>query len=329
MGSGSFAGKLTLIAGALIAGVSLAAPQARAQQYPTRAVKIIVPFTVGTGYDLIARVVASGLQARLDKPFVVENVPGAGSVIGAAQIARAAPDGYTIGMIGEGTIAAARLMKSTQFNALTDVKPILVAGFGTLLLLSGKESGIKDVGDLIAKAKASPQPLNYGSPGVGQTQHLRMEIFKNRADVPLRHIPYKGSAPALTALLNGEVSAALTPVHQVTSHLSSGNVVALAVLAEERDPRAPQVPTMKELGIAGLDSRMWYSFAAPAKTPQAILDKLQAEITLVLQEPNAKKQLEATGLMIDPTTADKAADIIRAEAAIVDDIIARANITME
>ncbi len=138
MGSGTFAGKLALVAGALFAGLSLNVSKASAQQYPTRAVKIIVPFTVGTGYDLIARVVASGLQARLDKPFIVENVPGAGSVIGAAQIARAAPDGYTIGMIGEGTIAAARLMKSTQFNALTDVKPILVAGFGTLLLLSAR-----------------------------------------------------------------------------------------------------------------------------------------------------------------------------------------------
>ncbi|MBX9758492.1 MAG: tripartite tricarboxylate transporter substrate binding protein [Beijerinckiaceae bacterium] len=304
-------------------------PAALAQQYPTRTVRVIVPFTVGTGYDLIARVVANGLQARFDKPFVVENAIGAGSLVGAGQLARAAPDGYTFGMIGEGTTAAAMLMPATKLDPVADFKPITVAGFGTLLLLSGKDSGIRDVNTLVEKARTSPQPLSYGSPGIGQTQHLRMEILKENGKFPMTHIPYKGSAPALSALMNGEVAAALTPIHQVTAHLANGNLNALAVLAEERDPRAPNVPTLKELGIQGLDTRMWYAFVAPAKTPQAIIDVLQAEITAVLAEPAARKQLEATGLQIAPTTPERALEIMKAEVIVARKIIEAANIKMD
>ena len=313
-----------------LAGLTLVtSAKAFAQQFPSRTVKVIVPFTVGTGYDLIARVVANGLQARLGKPFVVENAIGAGSLIGAGQLARTTPDGYTIGMIGEGTIAAAMLMPATKLNPIVDFKPITVAGFGTLLLLSGKNSGISDVQSLIEKSRSAPKGLSYGSPGIGQTQHLRMEILKDSGKFPLMHIPYKGSAPALSALMNGEVVAALTPIHQVTAHLANGNVNALAVLAAERDPRAPNVPTLNELGIKGLDSRMWYAFVAPSKAPQSVIDLLHAEIKAVLSEPSARKQLEATGLLIDPTTPERALEIMKAEAITASKIIEAANIKLD
>jgi tripartite-type tricarboxylate transporter receptor subunit TctC len=316
-----------LLLAPLIAAVFCTA--ALAQSYPSKPIKLVVPYTPGTGYDSIARIVGPTLSQRLGQPVVVENMPGASSTIGAAAVARAPNDGHTLLMIGEGTMASTHLYRQLTYDALTDFAPITLAGQGTLMLVTNPASGIKSVADLIAKAKAEPAKYAYASPGIGTSQYLKMELFKDAAGIQMLHIPYKGSAGALNDLIAGQVTAALVPIHQGMSHITAGKLVPLAIISPSRNPKAPDVPTLQESGIKGVDANMWYAFVAPKGTPAAVVNRLNSELRSIIDMPDIRNKLERTGLDVKTSTPAELQAIMRTESDTSAQIIRKNNISME
>jgi tripartite-type tricarboxylate transporter receptor subunit TctC len=301
---------------------------ARAQAYPSHPIKLVVPFTPGTGYDTIARVVGPPLSDRLGVPVVVENKPGASSTIGAAGVARSDADGYTLAMIGEGTIAAAHLYPNSAFDPLADLAPIALAGFGTLVLVASNASEIRSVPDLLAKARERPGKLTYGSPGAGTSQHLKMEQLKTQAGIDLLHVPYRGSAGVMTDLLGGHVDLALVPIHQSLEALASRQMVALAVISDTRNQRLPAALTLSEAGIPNVEAKMWYAFAAAKGTPEAIVTRLTSEIADILQIPEVGAQLYSIGLDVSYRTPAAVQEIMRQESATALAIIKKQGIVL-
>ncbi|MDB5728660.1 MAG: tripartite tricarboxylate transporter receptor family protein [Noviherbaspirillum sp.] len=322
-----YAGILMAIASAVVTTFTVS--NASAQAYPSKTIKIVVPYTPGTGYDSIARIVGPALAERLGVPVVVENMPGASGTIGAATVARAPADGATLLMIGEGTMASAYLYKKLSFNPLTDFAPITLAGNGTLMLVTNPQSGIKSAVNLIAKAKAEPNQLTFASPGVGTSQFLKMALFNDSAGIKMLHIPYKGSAGALNDLIGGVVTAALVPIHQAMPHVTGGKLVPLAIISPRRNAKAPDVPTLKEVGINGVDADMWYAFVAPKETPEAIVSRLNAELRSIIAQPDIKSGLEKTGLEVKTSTSSEMRAIMQNESDTVGQIIRNNNISAE
>lgn len=264
--------------------------------WPTQTIKLIVPFTPGTGMDTIARIVAPRLSERLGQSVIVENKPGASGNIGADAVAKAAPDGYTL-MVGANTmLMAASLYKSVPFNPITDFAPISLAAWGTLMLVTNPKTGINSVADLIAKAKASPGKLTYGSPGVGTPHHMAMELFKDLTGTDLLHVPYKGSAGAVVDLLSGSIDLMFIPIHVGMPYVKAGKLKALAVGSPKRHPLAPDLPTLQELGIKGAEVDMWYAFLAPKGTPAPIIARLNTELRAILAQTEVKNAFEKQGL---------------------------------
>jgi tripartite-type tricarboxylate transporter receptor subunit TctC len=296
--------------------------------WPTQPIRLVVPYTPGTGYDNIAREISPRLSQKLGQPVVVENRPGASSIIGADLVAKSVPDGYTLMIVGEGTMAAAHLYQSVPFNPVTDFAPITLAGYGTLMLVTNHATGFKTVADLIAKAKANPNKLSYASPGVGTSQHLKMEQIKDFTGIDMLHVPYKGSAGALNDLMGGQIDAALIPIHQALPHVKSGRLVALAVISPERNPRAPDVPTLLESGIKGVDAKMWYAFMAPKNTPPALIARLNTELSAILNDPDVKARLEGTGLEVATSTPAELQGIMQRESLSSSEIIRKNHISL-
>jgi tripartite-type tricarboxylate transporter receptor subunit TctC len=313
----------------LAAAALLLAGGALAQTYPAKAIRLVVPFTPGTGYDSIARIVGPTLSQRLGQPVVVENIPGASSTIGAASVARAAPDGYTLLMIGEGTMASGHLYRSLQFNPLTDFAPISLAGHGTLMLVASQASGLRSVAELIAKAKAEPGKLTFSSPGVGTSQYLKMALFTNTAGIDMLHVPYKGSAGAINDLLSGLITAGLVPIHAGMQHIAAGKLSALAIISPSRNPIAPDVPTLQEAGIQGVDANMWYAFVAPRGTPAPVVSRLNAELRAIMELPDVKGRLEKTGLEVHTTSPAELQAIMQRESDTAAQIVRRNNISLD
>lgn len=296
-----------------LAVAALLSSGAFAQTYPSRPIKLVVPYTPGTGYDSIARIVGPTLAQRLGQPVVVENIPGASSTIGAGSVARAEADGYTLLMIGEGTIASAHLYRSLPFNPLTAFAPISLAGQGTLILVVNPATGIKNLAELMARAKAAPAELTYSSPGVGTSQHLKMALFNNVAGIKMLHVPYKGSAGAINDLIGGRITAGLVPVHSGMPHIKAGRMVPLAIISPSRNAMAPEVPTFKEIGIQGVDANMWYAFVAPKGTPASIVTQLNSELRAVMGMPDVKAKIEGIGLEVKTTSPAELEAIMESE----------------
>jgi tripartite-type tricarboxylate transporter receptor subunit TctC len=289
------------------ASLSLAAPLAQSQPaaYPARAITFLVPFTPGTGMDMIARTVGPKLSARLGQPVVVENKPGASGNIGAEFVARSAPDGYTV-MIGANTmLIAASLYKNVPFDPLKDFAPVSQAAFGTLMLVTNAKSGIESVQDMIAKSKAKPGVFSYASPGVGTPHHMSMELLKDLAGIDLLHVPYKGTAGAITDTLSGQINVMFMPIHVAMPHVKAGRLKALAVGSARRHPSAGDVPTLTELGIKGADVDMWYPVMLPKNTPAPIVAKLNAEIRAILAMPDVKATLDGQGMDASSSTPEE------------------------
>lgn len=302
---------------------------AGAQEYPNRTITLVVPFTPGTGYDLIGRVVGAELSKKLGEPIVIENRPGASGIIGARSVARSTADGYTLLMIGDGIMAAPLLSKSNNFDAVAELTPIVLAGYGTLMLAASTKSGFRSVSDLIAAAKASPGKINYASPGVGTTQNIRIEQFSRLAGIKLQHIPYKGSAGALNDLISGQVEIALVPIHQAEEHVKAGKIVPLAVISPTRNAKAPDVPTLAELGFDSVQARMWYAFVGPKGVPASIQSLLNTDIKDVLGMPEVRSRLEKAGLEIATTTPDELEKIMRDEAKAIAPVIEESGVKVE
>jgi tripartite-type tricarboxylate transporter receptor subunit TctC len=283
---------LAALAAWAVAGTSTAL----AQSYPTQPIRFVVPFTPGTGMDTIARTVGPKLAERLGQPVVVENRPGASGNIGTEQVARAPADGHTVLVSANTLLIAAHLYKSVPYDPMTDFAPVTLAAWGTLLLVANPKSGIDSVADLVAKAKASPGRITYASPGVGTPHHMSMELFRERTGIDVLHVPYKGSAGALTDLLSGEVNVGFVPVHVAMPLIKAGRLKPLAAGAKQRHPNAPEVPTLDELGFKGIDVEMWYAFYAPRSTPPAVLAKLNSEMRAILADPDVRASFDKVGL---------------------------------
>ena len=306
-----------LAAAALLMGVSspAQAQTSPAQDYPNRAVTLVVPYPAGGGLDALARMLGQKLAERLGKPVVIENRTGAGTVIGAASVAKAAPDGYTI-MLGTSTPFAitATLNKSLPYDPAKDFAPIALVSNAPFLLLVHPSQPVHSVADLIALAKAKPGQLSYGSAGPGSPQNLSFELLKTLTGINIVHVPYRGDGPALTDLVAGHIPTMFGEPTPILPLLKDGKVRALGVSSASRLPIAPDVPTIAEAGVPGFDLTSWQMIVAPAGTPQEIVDKLHVEVKKVLELPEVKAEFARTArITVDYPSVDDLQRFMRSE----------------
>jgi Uncharacterized protein conserved in bacteria len=318
--------RLAALMAPLLFALSLAAAS---QSWPTQPVKIIVPFSPGTGMDILARSVQPKLAEMWHQAVVVENKPGASGNLGAAQGAKSPPDGYTLVMAASTLVINTTLYSNMQYNPLTDLAPIGLAANASLLLVAHPKLGVTTAQELIAKAKESPGKYVYGSPGIATPHHMAMELFKNRAGIDLVHIPFSATGPAVTQLLGGEVPLMFLPVHVAIAHVKGGKLVALAAGGAKRSPLAPDVPTLGELGLADADTDIWYALWAPAHTPPAIVNRIDADLQKALGMPDVREALTKQGMEVLTSTPEQLAERMRTEAARWGQIVKAANIRAE
>jgi tripartite-type tricarboxylate transporter receptor subunit TctC len=314
---------------AVALGAAAMAVPAAAQNYPARPIKVIVPFTPGTGMDTIARTVGPKLTERLGQPVVVENKPGASGNIGADAVAKATPDGYTLMVSGNPLVIAAKLYPSVPYEVLEDFAPVTLAAWGTLLLVASPKANIATLPALISQAKANPGKITYGSPGIGTPHHMAMELLKEITGVDLLHVPYKGSAGAVTDILSGEINVMFLPVHVAMPHVKAQKLKALAVGSPKRHPAAEGVRTLHELGVKGADVDMWYAFLAPKGTPAPTVAKLNAELRAILALPDVRGTFEKVGLDAASSTPQELQERMKRDFARWGEIIRKKNIRAE
>ena len=283
-----------LIVGAA-AFASCALPRVGSGQAGTP-IKLIVPFTPGTGIDLIARQVGPKLAERLGRPVVVENRTGASGNLGTEAVVRAAADGSTLLVTVNTLVMNRALYPSLAFDPVRDLDPVSITSWGQLVLVAHPKTGIGSAKDLLARAKARPGALNYGSPGNGTPHHLAMELVKNQAQVFITHIPYRGTGPAVTDLLGGQIDLMFLPIHVALQHVKAGSLRALAISSEKPHPLLPDVPPLRELQLGNLDVDMWYGVLAPKGTPRPLVERLNAELKTILALPEVKNAFETQGM---------------------------------
>ena len=300
-----------------------------AQSYPFQPIKVIVPYTPGTGMDTIARVTGTKLAARLGQPVVVENRPGASGNIGAAMVAKAPADGHTLMVSANTMLMAASIYKSVPYDVVQDFTPITMAAYGTMALVGSTSSGVDSIPALVQRAKANPGKMTYGSPGVGTPHHLAMELFKDVTGTEVLHVPYKGTAGAVTDLLAGQIDLMFFPVHTAAPHVKAGKLKALAVGSARRHPAAPDVPTLREVGVPNVEVEAWYAFFAPKGLPPQILDRLNSELRTILAEPDVRDTLNKSGLDISSSTPAELRTIVEQDFPRWAAVIRKNNITME
>ncbi len=292
------------LSGLLAAALVMAAcsPAALAQSVAAQApLKLIVPFTPGTGIDLIARTLGPKLSQRLNRPVVVENRVGASGNIGTEAVVRAAPDGATL-LVSVNTLVMNRgLYPGLGYDAVKDLAPVSLTSWGQLLLVTHPQSGYKTATELVNAARRQPGRINYASPGVGTPHHLSMELFKNTAKVFLTHIPYRGTGPAVTDLLGGQVDAMFLPIHVALPHIRSGRLVALGIGSDKRHPLLPELPTLAEAKAGNVNVDMWYGIFAPKGTPADIVNLYNREINQLLTGEDVKKAFLSQGM--DPSSS--------------------------
>ncbi len=295
--------------------VAFACTNALAQSYPARTIKIVVPFTPGGFNDTLGRTIAAHLQTAWGQPVVVENKPGGNTTIGTDLVAKSVPDGYTLLIIGFPFPVTPLLMKEVPYDVLKDFTPVIVAANTPNLLVVNPSVPAKTVTELIALAKAKPGTINYASTGSGTSNHISMELFKLMTGTSITHVPYKGSGPAVTDLLGGQVQVMFDNVPNVLQHVKAGKLRALGVSGMTRSPLAPEVPTVNESGVPGYEVSVWFGLAAPAGTPREVIDKLNAEVTRMLALPEVKQRFLAQGVETVATTPGEAAEYVRTQMA--------------
>jgi tripartite-type tricarboxylate transporter receptor subunit TctC len=292
--------KKTFLHGLAATALALALPAVHAQpgSYPDKPIRIIVPYTPGGFNDTMARVFARKLQDGLGQPAVVENKPGAGTVLGTDAGAKAAPDGYTLVVVGFPLVVNQYIYPKLPYDTKKDFAPVILGGQTPNLLLVRAESPIKSMAELIAHAKANPGKLNYASAGNGTSLHLAMEYFKSVTGTDMNQIPYKGSAPMVTDLLGGQVDVMFDNLPNALPHVKAGKMRALAVTTPRRLAAVPDVPTVAEQGYPGFEVAVWYGLAAPKGTPKPILEKLNAELQKALMSDDVKAIFAAQGVEV-------------------------------
>jgi tripartite-type tricarboxylate transporter receptor subunit TctC len=312
-----------------LAGV-LAAPRAWAQPaWPGRAVRIVVPFTPGTGMDILARTLGPHLGLLWGQAIVVDNKPGASGNLGAASVAKSAPDGLTLLMGVNTLIINPALYANMTYDPLKDLAPIGLCATGSFLLVASAAAKIRSVDELVKAARARPGALDYASPGIATPHHMAMELFKLQAKVSITHIPFSGTAGAVSAVLSGDVPLMFLPVHVALAQLKGGRLVVLAAAGTQRSALAPDVPSLGELGYKGVDADLWYGMLAPAGTPREIVAKVNADMTKVLALPEVKTALAAQGMEVAPSSPEDMAALMRKDATRWANVVRQAGIRAE
>jgi tripartite-type tricarboxylate transporter receptor subunit TctC len=283
---------------ALVVALTLAAsPAVQSQErYPSRPIRVIVPFTAGTGMDILARVIGQKLSERFKVPVVVDNRAGASGNIGTEAVAKSPADGYTLLMTASTIVQNAALSRSVPYDPVRGFAPIGLTAIGNMALVVHPSVAAKSVAEFVALAKAQPGRLNYASPGNGTPHHLAMELFKLNFGIDVTHVPYKGTAGAVTDLLGGQVQAMFLPVHVALPQAQAGKIRLLAAGGSRRSPVTPELPSLAEEGVRDIDVDIWYALFAPAGLPRDLVSLLNAEVAAILAQPEVRDSLQKQGL---------------------------------
>ena len=309
-----FAAVANLAGLALAFVVGSASPLAAAQSYPTRPVRMIVPYAAGGSVDVLGRAIAEKLSIALGQPVVADNRIGANGTIAHQMVATAAPDGYTIGMSGTSPLVLApHQFKNLPYDPLKDFAYISCAGTTPFVLDVAKSLPVNDVQELVAYAKANPGKLNFGSAGIGNSAHLAAELFKQTTGVDMAHIPYKGNALAMVDLVAGQIQVLFDPVQTSLTQIRGNRIRPLAVTSKTRFPELPDVPTVAESGYPSYEFVVWYALIAPAATPAPIVARLNTEINKILADPAMKSRFAALGAALTESTPAQCASYVSKE----------------
>ena len=299
--------------GAAVAGATLVvSPSAAvAQDWPARPITMISPFTAGNAADIVARAVLDQVSRQIGQPIIIENKPGSGGTLGAATVAKAAPDGYTILLHTSSLSSQVVLHKTLPYDPVRDLAPVAMFGVQPNVLVVGPSKGFKTVADLVAAAKAKPGAMNFASAGVGAASHMAAERFRLSAGIQAQHIPFRGPVEALTEVMAGRIDYYFLPISPAVPVIESGKVVALAVSTPTRAPLLPNVPTVVEAGYPGATYLFWGGLSAPAKTPRAVIDRLHEETRKALALPEVQDRLSKLGVQPMPMSVEEFDKFVR------------------
>ena len=286
---------------------------AHAQPYPSRPVKIIVPFAPGGFTDVVARILQTQLAAAIGQPVVIENKPGAGSTIGTGEVARAKPDGYTLAMVSTTHTITPSIYRKMPYDALADFTPVMKLAEGPYLLVVHPSLPAHSVKELVALAAAEPGKIDYASSGNGSSQHLVGALFGQMAGVKLNHVPYKGSGQAMQDLVGGQVKVSFVGAPNAVPYLGNGRLRALGVTTRKRSADLPDIPSIDEAGITGFDATLWLGLLAPPGTPADIVAKLREAVTKALSTPEARKLVNSAGVDVALSTPEEFAALMKSE----------------
>ncbi len=293
------------VAALTVAALTAVAAQAQTITYPTKPIRIVVPSSPGGGLDLVSRAVGQQLTVAWGQSVIVDNRAGAGGTIGPDIVAKSAPDGHTLLIASASFAVNFSVYPNLPYDSLKDFAPVILATTQPQVLVVHPSVPARSVKEFVALAKSKPGQFNYSSPGAGTLSQLTFELFKSVAGVKIEHVPYKGAGLSMVATLAGETQASTASTVSVQPHLNSGKLRALATTGPRRSPAMPDIPTMTEQGLPGATVTGWYAFLAPARTPRAIVDKLNAEIARILQLPEIREQLAREGSEPAPGTPDQ------------------------
>ena len=314
-----------LLLGLLCGGAALS--QSPPAGYPNKPIRMIVPLAAGSAVDNAARILAQKMGQNMGQSIVIENQPGAAGLIGAERVAKAAPDGYTIGGFNDSIMTMLPNLHATMpWDILKDFEPVSLVATVEWGLVVNNDAPYKTAADLIAAAKANPGKINYGSGGNGSPQHIAMEVFATTAGISLTHVPYKGATQAALDVATGQVAVGFQGLSTVTSLVRGGKLRLLAVTTRSRLPAFPDVPTMSESGLPGFEFNSWFTLMAPARTPKPIIARLNEEVVKALADPDVRERLNAQGLTIRGSTPEELGTATRAQLAKYARVMKEANI---
>ena len=310
--------------------LALAGGAVLAQSYPSKPIRWVVPYPAGGGTDFLTRTLGQQLSTQVGQPVVVDNKPGAGTALAASEVARSAPDGYTVMTADNGTLVFNQfLYKKLSYNPEKDLTPITLMGRFPMILVVAQGSDVKDAKDFIAKAEASPGKFSYASAGAGSPHHLAMEMLKVTAGLHMVHIPYRGAAPALGDLVGGQVQVMMVDMAAGSGFIKGGKVRPLAVANDQRLPQLPNVPTFAELGYKGFEASAQVGLAGPAGLPNEVRDVLQKQVAAAIQTPAIKQKLIEFGIEPVGSTSQAYAELLQKERARWQKVIKEQSLTLD
>ena len=315
--------------GAALLAPTLSTTWAQDGAWPDKPIKVVVPFTAGSGTDIVARAVSDRVQQSLKQPMVIDNRPGAGGTLGAGLVAAAAPDGYTLLIHSAGHVANAALYPKLRYDTAKDFKPIAMLATLPNVLVTSTNSGIKTAADLVAKAKANPGKQTYGSAGNGSATHINAEKFRTAAGFEAVHVPYRGTPEAITDVISGNVDWFFAPLVSALPLIKDGKLVPLAVGSAKRSAALPNVPTTVEAGFPGSEYTFWVGLFAPARTPATVVDRLSQEVERALASAEVKSRLDKLGAETPAMTQAQFAELVNAEIASTGKLIRLAGVKAE